>query len=130
MSFLDQNFDDVSEPKSVKEGEYQVRVLDAAVKTSQKGKGDYVNLRLEILDDPQAKDINHVMMIPGPGDDAKQRNKRLFAIQSFLKACGFDPATTENVQEVIGATCWAILVEEQDPEYGTQNRVRKFVVGK
>ncbi len=130
MSFLGQDFDNVFEPKSVKEGEYQLRILDAQVKQSQKTGGEYVSAKLEILGEPEAKDINHVMMLPTPNDDLKQKNKRLSAIQNFLKSCGYDPSSVSNVQELIGATCWAILVEEADPEYGMQNRVRKFVVGR
>lgn len=129
MGFLGQNFEDVFEPKSVKEGEYQLRVLSAEVKTSTKTGGDYIGLRMEIVSEPTAKEINHVMMIPTASDDIKQKNKRLSAIQAFVKSCGLDPSTTNNVKEVEGCTCWAILSETEDPEYGMQNKVRKFVVG-
>jgi hypothetical protein len=130
MSFLGQNFDNVFEPKSMKEGEYQLRVLDAQVKQSQKTGGEYLSVKLEVQGESTAKDINHVMMLPAPADDVKQKNKRLANIQSFLKACGYDPASISNVNELIGSTCWAILTEEADPEYGTQNRIRKFVAGR
>lgn len=129
MGFLGQNFEDVFEPKSVKEGEYQLRVLSAEVKTSTKTGGDYISLKLEIVSEPTAKEINHVLMIPTASDDIKQKNKRLSAIQAFVKSCGLDPSTTNNVKEVEGCTCWAILSEIEDPEYGMQNKVRKFVVG-
>jgi hypothetical protein len=130
MSFLGQDFDNVFEPRSVKEGEYQLKVLDCSIKESQKTGGHYVSAKLEIIGEPEAKDINHVMMMPTPLDDIKQRNKRLSRIKEFLNACGYDPASIDNVQDLIGVTCWAILTEEQDPEYGMQNRVRKFVVGR
>ena len=130
MSFLGQDFDNVVEPKSVKEGEYKLRVLDAQTKTSAKTGGEYISAKLGIIDEPESKDINHVMMLPTANDDAKQRNKRLFAIASFLKAFGLDPASTNNISEVVGCEGWAILVEETDPEYGMQNRIRKFGVGK
>jgi hypothetical protein len=127
MSFLGQNFDDVFEPKSMKEGEYQLRVLDAQVKSSAKTGGEYIMARLEIVGEPEAKDINHVMMLPTDKDDVKKKNSRLSNIQNFIRACGSNPSNLANVNELIGATCWAILVEEADPEYGMQNRVRKFV---
>jgi hypothetical protein len=130
MSFLGQDFNNIFEPKSVKEGEYQLRVLDAQTKTSSKTGGDYISIKLEIVGEPEAKDINHVMMMPTSNDDVKKRNSRLSAIANFLKACGLDPASTSNVNEVIGCSCWAILAEEADPEYGMQNRVKRFVVGK
>ena len=130
MSFLGQDFENVFEPTSMKEGEYQLKVLDAQVKTSKNTGGEYISAKLEILGEPEAKDINHVMMLPTANDDVKKKNSRLSAISNFLKACGFDPAAVSNVQELVGSTCWAILTEEQDPEYGMQNRVRKFVAGK
>jgi len=86
MSFLGQDFDNIFEPKSVKEGEYQLRVLDAQSKTSSKTGGDYISVKLEIVGEPEAKDINHVMMMPTPNDDVKKRNSRLSAIANFLKA--------------------------------------------
>jgi hypothetical protein len=130
MSFLGQDFENVQEPKSVKEGEYQLRVMDCQTKTSTKTGGEYISLRLEVIGEEAAKDINHTLMLPASNDDAKKKNNRLFAIQSFLKACGLDPASTNNVNEVIGCNCWAILKEKEDPEYGMQNTVAKFVVGK
>jgi hypothetical protein len=130
MGFLGQDLDNVFEPKSMKEGEYQLRVLDAQTKTSQKTGGEYISAKLEIVGEPEAKDINHVMMLPTANDDIKQKNKRLSNIINFFKACGLDPAKVDNVQELVGNTCWAILGEEVDPEYGTQNRVRKFIAPK
>jgi hypothetical protein len=130
MGFLGQDFDSVFEPKAMREGEYNLRVLDAQLKQSSRTGGDYISVRLEVIGEPEAKDINHVMMLPASNDDVKRKNSRLAAIQNFLKACGLNPATASNVQEVIGCTCWAIVSEEADPEYGQQNRIRKFVVGK
>ena len=130
MGFLDLNFDEVFEPKALTQGEYQLRVIDAGVKTSSKGKGDYLGVRLEVMNEPTAKTIQHVMMLPSSNDDIKKKNNRLFAIQSFIKACGMDPGANFNPEQLVGSTCWAILTEEADPEYGNQNRVRKFVAGK
>ena len=130
MSFLGQDFDNIFEPKSMKEGEYQLRVLDAQVKSSSKTGGEYIMAKLEIVGEDEAKNINHVMMLPAASDDVKKKNGRLSAIANFVKACGYDPSSLSNVNELMGATCWAILTEEADPEYGMQNRVRKFVPGR
>jgi len=126
MSFQ-MNFDDVYEPTSLKEGEYQLRILDAKIKSSQKTGGDYLNVRLEVIGEPTAKDINHVMMFPTSADDVKRANNRKAAILSFLKAFGLNTSGTIEPDEYVGSTGWAILTEEADPEYGMQNRVRKFV---
>ena len=126
MSFQ-MNFDDVYEPVSLKEGEYQLRILDAKIKNSQKTGGDYLNVRLEVIGEPTAKDINHVMMFPTSADDLKRANNRKAAVLSFLKAFGLSTSGSIEPDEYVGATGWAILTEEADPEYGMQNRVRKFV---
>lgn len=133
MGFLGQNFDNVVEPKSVEPGEYQLRVLAAEIKESEKTGGPFIQLRCEILDSPAGaatKDVTHVMMLPAPADDAKKRNQRLFNVQNFLKACDKAPDQVENVEELIGDTFWAILTEEEDKEYGTSNRVRKVIAPK
>lgn len=129
MSFVQMSFDDVYEPKSLKEGEYHLRILDAKIKNSAKTGGDYLNVRFEVIDEPEAKDVNHVMMFPTQQDDKKRANNRKAAILSFLKAFGLDTSGAIDPDAFVGATGWAILTEEADPEYGTQNRVRKFVAG-
>jgi len=62
MSFLEMALDDVPELDAVAEGEYQLRIMSAEVKTSQKTGGNYLGVRLEVVDEV-AKDINHVIML-------------------------------------------------------------------
>ena len=124
--FLD--FNGVYEPTTVSKGEYQLRVLEAEVKTSQKTGGDFIQLRLDIPSEPKSKDITHVMMLPTASDDAKKKNGRLAAVQNCFKACGMD--NVSNINELIGATPWAILDEEESTDFGKQNRIKKFVIGR
>lgn len=128
MAFLD--FDGVYTPETVIEGEYRLRVLEAEIKTQkpEKGSGTYLQLKLEIPDNSKAKDITHVMMLPTDQDDMKKKNNRLSAIQNFLIACGYE--NVDNVNELVGATPWAILTEEESEGFGKQNRVKKFVIGR
>jgi hypothetical protein len=126
MPFLD--FSGVFEPETLIEGEYQLRVLAAEVKTSTKTGGDYLSVKMDAPDYPKAKDINQVLMMPTAKDDAKQKNNRLAAIQNFIKACGYD--NVDNINEVVGARPWAILAEEESEGFGKQNRVKKFVIGR
>jgi hypothetical protein len=126
--FLD--FSGVYEPETVPEGEYQVRVVSAEVRQQkpEKGSGSFIQLKLDIPSAPKSKEITHVMMIPGEKDDAGQRNNRLANIQKFLKSCGYD--NVNNIDEVVGCQPWAILAEEETTDFGKQNRVKKFVVGR
>jgi len=132
MSFLGQSFDDVFEPKSVPGGEYQLRILKAEVRKQkpEKGTAEFIQLRAEIVGEPKAKEITHVIMMPTAEDDIKAKNDKMSRQLVFLKACGLDPASVNNINEVEGCTFWAILDEKESEEYGTQNNIRKFVVGK
>lgn len=125
-----EGLNEAQELKSVPQGEYQVRVVSCEVKTSKNTGGDFLQAQLEIIGEPLTKNINHVMMFPTNSDDAKKQNNRKLAIRNFLQACGIDTSKGFNPSELEGCTAWAILAEEDDPEYGKQNRVRKWVGGK
>lgn len=127
MSFLsDLNLNDAVEYSSVPEGEYELRILNVDRKVSANTGGEYVMARLEVINEPYSKDINHVMMLPTPADDVKKKNNRMLALVRFLEAFGFDPNNPPPPEEMIGATGYAFLVEEEDSEYGKQNRIRRF----
>jgi len=130
MSFVDMTFDDTFEYKSMPAGEHQLRVLDAEVKDQkpEKGTGSFIQLKFEVLGEDTAKDIYHVMMLPTPQDDKKKANNRKLAVIHLMKAIGAEVKSPFDPKEWIGNTGWAILEEETDPEYGTRNRVRRFVV--
>lgn len=122
------NFDGVYEPETVAAGEAQLRVLECKVGHSEKTGGDFIQARFDIPANPKSKEITHVMMLPTDKDDPKKRNGRLATIRNFFRACGME--NVNNVDELVGANPWAILVEEESTEYGKQNRIRKFVVGR
>jgi len=127
MSFMNIDFTDTFEPKSVEPGEYQLRVLRTETKTSQKSGGEYLNVQFEIVDNPEAKDIYKIFMYPTSQDDKKKANSRKTAILNFITACGEEPTPNFDLSVLDGATCFAILGEEDDPEYGLRNTVRKFL---
>ena len=130
MSILDYNLDNVQELATVPEGEYQVRGAGAECKTSAKTGGEYLSIRLECSDEPDAKNITLVMMLPTDSDDEKARNGRLRRLKSFYEAFDIDYTKGVDTDDLVGCSGWAILTEEDDPEYGRQNRVKRFIVGK
>lgn len=132
MSFLDSSmFQNTYEPKSLAEGEYQLRILNLEMKDSQKTGGKFIQATFEIVNEPEAKNVYHVMMLPTANDDEKKKNGRTRAIIAFAAAFGVD-VTKEGLkpEAMIGNMGWAILREEDDPEYGTKNSVKKFVIPK
>lgn len=130
-SFLNLDVNDAQEYKSVAEGEYQLRITAAEIKTSKNTGGDYISVKCLIMgDDPFTKDINHTLMIPTGKDDVKQANNRKLAIRNFMQAFDIETGNQINVEDWVGKTGWVVLVEEHTDQYGDQNKIRRVIVKK
>jgi len=130
-TFLDMDVNDAKEYKSTSEGEYQLKVMAAEIKTSKNTGGDYISVKLQILgDDPFLKDVNHTLMIPTSKDDVKQANNRKLAIRNFMNAFGIEVTTKITPEDWVGNTGWALLVEEHSEQYGDSNKIKRVIVSK
>ncbi len=130
--FLDLDVSGAQELKTFSAGsEVNLRVIDADVRTSPKTGGDYLMVYWEPIGEPMYKDINKVFMLPTDNDRPKQANNRKLAIKQFCESHGIalDPAR-EVSEYMIGAEGWAIVREVDDPEFGTKNEIKAFVVPK
>ncbi len=129
-TFLNVSFDDVYDPITVPAGtEAQLRIIDAEIKVSAKTGGPFLQVRFDVPGEPTSKDIQHVMMLPTAQDDMKKQNARKLALRTFLLAFGLPTDRPVPPSEMVGATGWGILDEEESKEYGKQNRVRRFITG-
>ena len=127
MSFLEMALDDVPELDAVAEGEYQLRIMSAEVKTSQKTGGNYLGVRLEVVDEV-AKDINHVIMLPSSTMSEKETIIAKTRLKYFYESFGIDySAGSVNLETVVGLTGFALLTVEESDQYGRQNRVKQFL---
>jgi hypothetical protein len=130
-SFLNLDVNDAQEYKAVAEGEYQLRVMAAELKTSTKTGGEYIGLKLQIIgDDPFTKDVQHTLMIPTAKDDVKQANNRKLAIRNFMQAFDIEVTPQINVEDWVGKSGWVVLVEEHTEQYGDQNKLRRVIIKK
>ena len=130
MSFiLDVKTDDAPEFHTLPNGsEVELRIVAAEMRNSKAG-DPMLALRMDAPIDPIAKDINHFIMLPNSKDTEKQSAQKLNRLKEF-KACFKLPATGPIAEEdMIGATGWAILAEEESEEFGKQNKVKRFIVG-
>jgi hypothetical protein len=129
MSFiLDIGTEDVPEITSVPQGEYELKILSAETKDSKKG-DPMIALYMEVLGEATADNLNHYIMLPTDGDDEKTRVRKLNRLKEF-KSCFHLPSSGPIASEdMVGATGWAILGEEESQEFGKQNRVKRFIVG-
>lgn len=129
-SFLSPSmFDNVYEPVCVVEGEYQLRIINAENKIGKTSGVPYMNIALEIVSEPKAKNIYHSLFLPASGDDEKKRNTKLSTLQNFFKAFGIEITDNFDIKSMIGNVGWVILKETKD-EYGEKNEIKKVVVPK
>lgn len=125
MSFLDMDFSDVVEPHAVEpDKEYKIRIVDVREDTDKNG-NPYIMPRLEVVDEPGAKDFTYFMGLPRDDMDAKRKNAAKYRIKTFVEAFDVDPKM--DTQDWVGAEAWAILGKEENDQFGEQNFVKKFV---
>ena len=130
MGLLELNLNDVKELATVEPGEYNLRITNAEVKTSEKTGGQFLKIVFDLPDEADSKGIQKVFMFPTDSDDDKVRNNRLRSVKLFYEAFDVDYEGAVETDDLVGLTGWAILAEDEDPEYGTSNFVKRFVAGK
>lgn len=126
------NLDEIPEQRAVPEGEYQLLLVDAEVKQQkpEKGTGRFIQATIEIVDAPDSKLVNHIMMLPQEGDNERKRNNRLRNIGDFFRTFGIPRQGSVNLSAYAGNTGWGILTVEDGKEYGEQNRIKRFITGR
>lgn len=129
MSFLDVNLQDTPELEALAEGEYKVQINRVEEGESQTGSGKYLLFRLEVPSEPTSKDITDVIMLDDPSQSEKTNIKRLNRLKRALDAFGYDYSDGVNTEDLEGLEAWAYLTVEEDPKYGEQNRVSRYVEG-
>ena len=130
MSMMDWNeygFDEAKEPVVLPAGsEVMVRIVAAEKKTSDKGNTGF-NFRLEIQDDPYAKDVYHYAMLPSKDQTPKLRNETQWRFKMMCDAFGIDLSRPSNPEEDwIAYEAW-VLLGIQDDSYGKRNVVKEFI---
>ena len=134
IGFGDYDLDAVPELHTLPIGEAELRLIGAELKQQKpdRGTGYFLQLRFQSVTDPNAENINHIMMFPQAEKEERTNNQRLRALKDFAAAYGV-PARTlteliNGVNGAIGNSGFALLKIEESPEYGPQNRIVKFVV--
>jgi len=126
QTFLDINLEDAVEPKTVPEDEYLVKVNNVRM-DEDKNNNPYVLLSLEIPDVPESKGFTHFIGFPHAEDNAKQKNQRKWNMKVMFDAFKFD-YRNQPLENIIGAETWALVGEgDDDPEYGKQNYIRRWL---
>lgn len=123
------NLDDAQEPYALKDGtEARLRILEVT-HHERDDKTEYLNVRLEVPDEPYSKEIAHFLNIPTPGLDAKRSNQARSDMDKFLHCFNIDRTRPFNPSEDwVGEEGWAILGIRRTDAYGEQNKINKFIL--
>lgn len=132
----DFGFGDGKEPYCLPDGsdaELKIIEVERRVKTHTDGVTEILSfqVRFEIVGHDLSKEIGQYIEIPNKklGND-KRYNRSLYNLQEFFAAFNIDPGPHDPVEEWPNKTGYVILSRSEDPQYGTQNRIRKYMSGR
>jgi len=130
-TLIDVDVSDVGERSVLSEGEFQLRILSAEYKEGTKNDRDWALISLNLLpiageDLPEDPDTFYSAVFL-PGEDASKGNKRRW--NAFKEACEINPAEAFDVEDLVGCEPWTVVGVEDDPEYGRQNKVKRWTPG-
>lgn len=135
MSLLDFNVTDVPDQTVLPQGQHQLEVARAEVRQQkpEKGQSEFLMLTLVPTEDPNAKEITHVLMLPDETVNERDNNNRARRLKEFIKAFGISAYTVADIKaaaandSLVGASGFGVLAIESSEEYGEQNRVQRFL---
>ena len=122
MPFIKESLDDITEGEVVPEGEYDLKIIKAAEKESQKG-NDMVALTIKIDDSdyPNAKLVGHWLLSPDGAEPDVAYIRKL----EYKRFCVcFDLPFDCEVEDMVGSTGRAMLVQEEGDDGEMYNRLR------
>lgn len=128
-SFLDVDTSGAQEPVAVESGEHQLRVISGVV-AKDKNNHPYFQPRFDVPAEPRAKDFTDFIRLPHSEMDEKALNRAKWRLESFKKCFGIEGSRIDLEQDLPGKMGWAILGVREDPEFGEQNTVRKYILPK
>lgn len=130
-SVLDYNLTDIPDEAPVEPGEYEMKVLSATHKISSTSGKPMVEVVLGVSEEPNARSVYTYLSLPAEKDDTKAINGKLRRLRSFYDCFAVDyEGGSVELDNLIGETGFCILSEEDDPEYGASNSVRRFLARK
>ena len=117
------------DPTAVDEGEHKIRIIECEGIKEDKNGNNYFMPRFEIPEEPTSKDFTYFIAMPNSSMDAKEMNRTLAKLKNFGLAFGLDFSHEISFDDLAGLEGWALLGRKDDPEYGPQNYIKKFITG-
>ena len=129
-SFLDVDVSDATEPVAAPAGEHKIRISGGVIDKDKNGH-PYFQPRFDVPDMPEVKDFTDFIGLPYDGMDEKRAKRSKWRLRCFKECFGIDPSAKVNLRDDLpGLTGWAILGLGEDPQYGEQNFIRKYIAPK
>jgi hypothetical protein len=125
------DIENAPEPTVVDADEEYKLVIISVTTGVDKNDFDYILPRLEVEDNPLAKDFTYFVHLPTDGMTEKKLLKVTYQLKMFLKCFGVSTTGKLNPEEDLpGRDGWAILGVDEDEQYGEQNYVKRLIVPK
>jgi hypothetical protein len=130
-SFLDVDTSDAVEPIAAEAGEHEIAIVGGVIDKDKNGH-PYFLPRFEVVDGPpNVKDFTDFIRLPYEGMTEKEKARADWRLYCFKAAFGLPQTGKINLQEdALGLRGWAILGVKEDPQYGEQNTISKYVTPK
>ncbi len=127
-TFLDVETENSVEPRAEPAGEYKIKIVSAEI-SIDKNRHPYFLPRFEVIGKPYSKDFTKFHGLPHDDLTEKDLNATRNSLDKFKKCFGLSEGKL-SLPGMIGLEGWAILGAKDDPEWGEQNFVRKYVLPK
>lgn len=129
---IDHDTTEAVEMSAVPEGEYKVIVLKSEFK-HPKPESDKewiaLTMMLDIPDEQSADFFNHMHFLPHKSQDPKNFQRALGDLKVLKQAFGIPESQPFTPDDLVGKEAWAYLTIDDDPQYGRQNRIKRWVTG-
>ena len=133
-SDLEKEIEDAPEPKILPRGsEVKARIIAVREGVSDKNGAQWYMPVFDVPDDPMVIEFNAFFWDLADRDklDAKAAQRALYQFQKFATAFGLDYSRPFSwTDDLDGLEGWVILGVRKSDEFGDQNTVSKYVVGR
>jgi hypothetical protein len=137
MSFVDSAFSmNAKDPVVVDAGQHKLRIVGASYGPSRTSGRNQFSIMYTAADQANVQPFFDYLGVPDGQDDETSTERKKCRMRDFKIAFNLDPTHKFNVSDVDGRITelngregWAMVKQTDDPEYGLQNKVSRYIVG-
>jgi hypothetical protein len=131
--FVDFGSDDLGDTPDLQvipdDTEVKLRLTALSMQVGKASGNPFLLAMLEVVGEPDARDIRHMMMWPREEMEPKQSANAKRRIKYFGQAFGIPLSGKVEFDKYLGREAVAILGVDPDEGYGESNRVKRWVTG-